>query len=107
MKLKKLANLKNVRIEMPIDFELGGVAFKFTALVKLVTQADIDDINKNKTSDPEIVSQLLVGWTGFTDEGEDVPYSQGVKAEMLAFPGIANRLATACLQAQYAVQEKN
>ncbi|AZZ98252.1 hypothetical protein [Pseudoalteromonas sp. R3] len=107
MKLKLLEQLKNAQIDMPLDFEFGGLAFKFTAQIKLITQSEIDEITSGNLSDADVVRKLLVGWTGFTYEGEDAPYSEGAKEEMLAYGALAARLSSASIQAQYAVQEKN
>jgi len=108
MKLKCLKKLKNAVINAPLDFEFGGIAFKFNAEVKLVDEDEINALTTStKATDKNTVKNLLVGWSGFVDEGEDVPFSTDTLNEMLSFGAIAGRLAVECINAQYRVTEKN
>ena len=107
MKLKCLSNL-NAIIESPINFEFGGVQFKFTAHIKLVE----DDVITKLTSasgvtDPKIVRELLIGWDNFVDDGIDVKFSNDVLEQLLCYGAIAGKLSVECINAQYRVQEKN
>lgn len=107
MKLSLLTQLKNAHIKQPIDFDFGGVRFAFTAHIKLVTQSELDALTANNSHDADIVRTLLIDWDAFVDNKKDVPFSDAVLDELLAYGGIAGRLAVECVNAQYRVQEKN
>ncbi|WP_141235641.1 hypothetical protein, partial [Pseudoalteromonas sp. NBT06-2] len=100
--------LHDAVIDAPLNFEFGGVAFKFNAQVKLVEESEINTLTSGAiASDKNTVKALLVGWSGFIDEGKDVPFSTDTLNEMLSFGAIAGRLAVECINAQYRVTEKN
>ena len=40
----------------------------------------------------EIVSEILVGWDGIRDKGEEVPYSESMKAKLLNTGGVASAI---------------
>lgn len=49
---------------------------------------DIEGIN-----DVSVADEILVGWSGIVDEeGQDVPFSEGVKAQLLEVPLLAAAL---------------
>ena len=108
MKLKLLNTLQDAVIKAPLHFEFGGVTFKFTAHIKLLDTPQIDELTSNNTkTDQQIARELLVGWDGFIDEGQPVPFSSDVLEQLLVYGGIAGRITAECVNAQYRVQEKN
>ena len=108
MKLKCLAKVSQALIKSPLNFEFGGVLFKFTAHIKIVDQDEIDKITSSKNaSDATTARGLLVGREGFSDDGKDVAFDSETLDEMLRFGGIAGKLSVECINAQYRVQEKN
>jgi len=108
MKLRCLNKLSNATIKAPLNFEFGGVTFKFTALIKVVDQDDLDELlNPASSTDVQTVRALLTGWEEFIDEGETVEFNAETLEEMLKYGGIAGRLSVECINAQYRVQEKN
>lgn len=108
MRLTCLTKLHDAVIDAPLNFEFGGVAFKFTAQVKLIEETALNLLTTgDKANDKLTVKALLVGWSGFIDEGKDVPFSTDTLNEMLSFGAIAGRLAVECINAQYRVTEKN
>lgn len=40
----------------------------------------------------EIVSRILVGWSGITDKGEPLPYSEAAKERLLSSGGVASAI---------------
>lgn len=108
MKLKLLSQLKNAVISAPLNFEFGGVVFKFTAKIKLVPESELKTLTeKQGANDGEIVRTLLVGWDDFFDDGKEVPFDKSTLEEMLAYNGITARLSVECINAQYRITEKN
>lgn len=108
MKLKLLNELKNAVIYAPLHFEFGGLTFKFTAHVKLVTEQALKTLTEKKgANDGKIVRELLTGWNDFFDDGKDVPFARDTLEELLAYSGITARLSVECINAQYRIHEKN
>lgn len=108
MKLKLLNALKNAVISAPLDFEFGGLPFKFTAKIKLVPESELKTLTETQgTSDGEIVRELLVGWDDFIDDGKDVPFDKSTLEELLIYSGLTARLSVECINAQYRITEKN
>lgn len=107
MKLKKLEQLKNAIILAPINFEFGGVEFKFDAKIKLVPEAEMTKLVDGSKKDDAIVRELLIGWDNFVDDGQQVTFGGDVLDELLSYGAIAGRLSIECVNAQYRVQEKN
>ncbi|NOU50268.1 hypothetical protein HG263_06895 [Pseudoalteromonas sp. JBTF-M23] len=108
MNLKLLEQLENAVIKAPLNFDFGGVNFKFTAHIKMLTTEQIDELTvTQRAEDKALVKELLVGWEDFVDQGETVAFSQDVLVQLLKYGGIAGRLAAECINAQYRVQEKN
>jgi len=108
MKLKLLNQLKSAVISAPLNFEFGGVIFKFTAKIKLVPESELKTLTENQgANDNKIVRALLVGWDDFFDDGKDVPFDKSTLEEMLAYSGITARLSVECINAQYRITEKN
>ncbi|SFD55205.1 hypothetical protein [Pseudoalteromonas denitrificans] len=108
MKLTCLKKLSSALIDCPVKFEFGGVLFDFTAQVKLVDEVTLTAMTTGeKVSDKKTVKDLLVGWSGFNDEGKNVPFDKETLDEMLVYGAISGRLAVECVNAQYRVIEKN
>lgn len=108
MKLKLLTELKTALISAPLNFEFGGVIFKFTAKIKLVSESELKTLTeKQGANDGEIVRSLLVGWDDFFDDGKDVPFDKSTLEELLVYSGITARLSVECINAQYRITEKN
>jgi len=108
MKLKLLNDLKTAVVKAPLNFEFGGVLFKFTAHIKLVTESELKLLTeKQGANDGEIVRELLISLDGFVDDGKDVPFANDTLEELLAYSGITARLSVECINAQYRIHEKN
>lgn len=108
MKLKLLNQLKNAVISAPLNFEFGGLTFKFTAKIKLLTHSEVTAVTERKgAEDTDIVRELLVGWDDFVDDGKDVLFDKNTLDELLVYGGLASRLSVECINAQYRITEKN
>ena len=96
-----------VSLKMPVD---GGKRQKqtFDAEFKRLPQSRIAEIQataqklvkaaeKGETiegiSDVSVADEVLIGWSGIVDEdGQEVPYSEGMKAQLLEVPLMAAAL---------------
>ena len=108
MKLKLLNQLKSAVISAPLNFEFGGVIFKFTAKIKLVPESELKTLTeKQGANDGETVRELLVSWGDFIDDGKEVPFDKSTLEELLVYSGITARLSVECINAQYRITEKN
>lgn len=58
-------------------------------------------------TDAEFVREVMVGWKGVSDEGEDVPFSEGNLARMLEIPGTAGAIITAVIESLSGLKRKN
>jgi hypothetical protein len=58
--------------------------------------------------DQSIAAEILVGWSGILDaDGDDVPYSEAVKAQLLDVPMMAGALIEAYFTSLVELKRKN
>lgn len=112
-----------VSIQLPAD---GGKREKssFDALFKRLPQSRINEIQQlvqqrikaaergeeldNGVTDQTIAAEILVGWAGILDaDGDDVPYSEAVKAQLLDVPMMAGALIEAYFTSLVERKRKN
>lgn len=112
-----------VSIQLPAD---GGKRQKssFDALFKRLPQSRINEIQQlaqqrikaaergeeldNGVTDQTIAAEILVGWAGILDaDGDDVPYSEAVKAQLLDVPMMAGALIEAYFTSLVELKRKN
>jgi len=112
-----------VSIQLPAD---GGKRQKssFDALFKRLPQSRINEIQQlaqqrikaaergeeldNGVTDQTIAAEILVGWAGILDaDGDDVPYSEAVKAQLLYVPMMAGALIEAYFTSLVELKRKN
>ena len=112
-----------VSINLPAD---GGKREKssFDALFKRLPQSRINEIQQlvqqrikaaergdeldNGVTDQSIAAEILVGWAGILDaDGDDVPYSEAVKAQLLYVPMMAGALIEAYFTSLVELKRKN
>ena len=112
-----------VSIQLPAD---GGKREKssFDALFKRLPQSRINEIQQlvqqrikaaergeeldNGVTDQTIAAEILVGWAGILDaDGDDVPYSEVVKAQLLDVPMMAGALIEAYFTSLVELKRKN
>lgn len=112
-----------VSIQLPAD---GGKREKssFDALFKRLPQSRINEIQQlvqqrikaaergeeldNGVTDQSIAAEILVGWSGILDaDGDDVPYSEAIKAQLLDVPMMAGALIEAYFTSLVELKRKN
>lgn len=112
-----------VSIQLPAD---GGKREKssFDALFKRLPQSRINEIQQlvqqrikaaergeeldNGVTDQTIAAEILVGWSGILDaDGDDVPYSEAIKAQLLDVPMMAGALIKAYFTSLVELKRKN
>jgi len=112
-----------VVIRLPAD---GGKREKasFDAVFKRLPQSRINEIQQqvqqrmraaeqgedldNGVTDQSIADEILMGWSGIVDgDGDEVPYSEGAKAELLDVPMVAGALIGAYFESLVEQKRKN
>lgn len=99
-----------VTVEYPID---GGRYQKhtFDAQFKRLSQSRIEEIMADamngELKDGAVASELLVGWSGITDGGDEIPYSEKTKAELLDMPLVAASIIKAWMESLGGAKRKN
>lgn len=100
-----------VSVEFPVD---GGKFEKqtFDAEFKRMTQTQIESVRKQieegSTTDRDLAKSVLVGWSGITDgEGDDVPYSDGSRDQLLDIPLVAAAICFAFIGSLAGKKQKN
>lgn len=102
----------------PISLELPGENGKyekatFDAQFKRLGQTEIDklieDIQTSKVvKDITAVNDLLIGWRGVQDaDGNEIPFSEVTKDQLLEIPGVAAALMKTFIEAIYGARRKN
>lgn len=100
-----------VQIEIPAD---GGKHEKqtFDAEFKRVTQDRIEEIREaimsEATNDRAIACEVLIGWTGIKDDaGDDIPFSERNRDDLLNIPGIARTVTSTWMDSLSGAKRKN
>jgi hypothetical protein len=100
-----------VAVEFPID---GGKTDKqtFDAEFKRIAQSRMaeirDAITKGEVSDTDLAVEVLVGWSGVTDDrGEAVPYSEAARDQLLDVPLVSSAIVMAWMNSLTGAKRKN
>jgi len=99
-----------VSIEQPVD---GGrhVKHTFDAEFKRLNQTRIEEIMadamKGDLRDSMVADEILVGWTGISDGGEELPYSEKLKAELLDMQLVSASIVKAWMESLAGAKRKN
>ena len=99
-----------VTVETPTD---GGRTEKstFDAKFKRLNQTRIDEIKKSveagEMRDADLAREVLIGWSGITDEGGEVPFSDGAREKLLEVPMLATAIVMALLNSISGAKRKN
>jgi len=101
----------SVKIELPVD---GGKFEKatFDAEFKRISQSRINelrtDMDKPGYSEMDLVKEVLVGWSGVVDaDGNEVPYSEGNRDQLLDIPTVAVAIGMAFFESLAGAKRKN
>ena len=101
-----------VAVEFPVD---GGKTKKetFDGEFKRLAQSKIkeiqDAIKRDEfADDAALAKDLMVGWKGVVDErGEEIPYSEGARDELLDVPLVATAIVHAWMDSLSGRKRKN
>lgn len=99
-----------VSVQFPVD---GGRTEKatFDAKFKRLTQTRLGElreaIEKGTTSDVEIARDVLVGWSGVSDDKGEVPYSEAARDTLLDVPLVAASIVMAMFESIAGAKRKN
>ena len=99
-----------VSVQFPVD---GGRTEKatFDAKFKRLTQTRLAElreaIEKGSVTDVEIASEVLVGWSGVTDDKGDMPYSEAARDSLLDIPLVAAAIVMALFESIAGAKRKN
>ena len=65
-------------------------------------------IEAGEVTDAELATEVLVGWSGITDDdGKDVPFSNGALERLLDVPMLATAIVTASFGSLQGAKRKN
>lgn len=100
-----------VTFDVPVD---GGRHEKqtFDGEFKRLPQSRIREIGRQiesgEVTDAEIACEVLVGWTGVTDDqGKDIPFSQRALEQLLDVPMLATSVVMAYFASLQGAKRKN
>lgn len=100
-----------VSFDVPID----GGKFKretFDAEFRRLSQSRLSEITKQvrseEVSDLDIAREVLVGWAGIKDDdGEDVPFSESAREQLLDVPMLATAIVAKYFESLQGAKAKN
>lgn len=100
-----------VAFDVPVD---GGRHQRqsFDGEFRRLSQSRIREIGtqieSGETTDAEVAGEVLVGWSGITDDdGKEVPFSQAALERLLDVPMLATAIATTYFGSFAAGKRKN
>jgi len=100
-----------VTFDLPID---GGRHQRqsFDGEFRRLSQSRIREmgqqIEAGDTTDADLATEVLVGWSGITDDsGKDVPFSQAALQQLLDVPMLATAIITAYFSSLQGAKRKN
>ena len=99
-----------VTVMLPAD---GGKHQKetFDAEFKRLPQSRLKEmqglIERGEINDDAFVREVLLGWKGITDGGDEVPFSEGALSQVLDVSGVAGAIVMAYADAQSGLARKN
>lgn len=100
----------------PVEVKLAGDGGKFEkhtfdAEFKRVSQPRIDEIalavGRNEMGDRQVCEEVVVGWSGITEDGEAVPFSPTNLGRILDLPGVARAISATFVAAHTGAAAKN
>ena len=100
-----------VSFDLPID---GGRHERqsFDGEFRRLSQSRIREIGaqieSGEITDGELAAEVLVGWSGVTDDaGKDVPFNHGALSQLLDVPMLATAIVTAYFGSLQGAKRKN
>lgn len=96
-----------VEANIPVD---GGKFEKatFDGEFKRKTTAELQALqDREGMTDNDFVREVMAGWKGVSDDGQDVPFSEAALGQMLEIPGVSAAIVTAYYGAVAGLKRKN
>lgn len=99
-----------VTLELPAD---GGRFEKhtFDAEFRRLNQARIEEIMAaavaSQLRDVEVADEVMIGWKGITENGEEIPYSEKSKSDLLGMQLVAAAVIKAWMESLSGAKRKN
>lgn len=110
-KISKVTEYKwPVAIHFPVD---GGRTEKstFDVTFKRLSQTRIQEIRtaieKSEITDVELAREVMVDWSGVTNDDGDVPFSESARDDMLEIPMVASSVVMALFESISGAKRKN
>jgi len=100
----------------PVEILIPGDGGKFEkqtfdAQFKRKTQEDLlglrSRIEAGELTDAGFAREVLLGWKGISENGEDVPFSETTLEQVLNVPNVATAIVVAFVNAHAGVARKN
>lgn len=100
----------------PVEVQVAGDGGKyerqsFDALFRRKSDTQIQEmrerIERGELTDRAFCREVLAGWKGISDEGQDVPFSETALEQVLDVPGVAAAIVLAYANAHSGVVRKN
>ena len=83
----------------------------FDAVFKRCSQDRLEEVARlvaaDKMTDRDVCLEMLVGWSGVTDSGTDVPFTKGTLERVLSIPGVARSISRTFVNAHTGNAVKN
>lgn len=105
------------RFKWPVSFDvpIDGGKFKretFDAEFRRLNQSRINEIHAqaraDEVNDLDIAREVLVGWDGIKDDdGEDVPFSESAREQLLDVPMLASAIVAKYFESLQGAKTKN
>ena len=99
-----------VTVEFPTD---GGRVEKssFDVEFKRLTQTRLNEIKesieKAQITDNDLAREVMIGWSGITDEAGAMPYSEAARDQLLDIPLVASSIVMALFNSIAGAKRKN
>jgi hypothetical protein len=99
-----------VTVKLPKD---GGRfdAQTFDAVFKRIPQTKISEIQgrvaEGLAVDNDLAREVLIDWKGVTDGENEVPFSEGLRDQLLDIPGVGTAIVLAFVESLSGARRKN
>lgn len=100
-----------VAVEFPVDggrFDRQTFDAQFKRLPQDRIRSIWDEIKAEELDDDGLCNEILVGWSGITDDnGAEIPYSEQARADLLLVPLVSAAVVSAWLDSLSKAKRKN
>jgi hypothetical protein len=99
-----------VVVELPADggrFEKHTFDAEFRRLNQTRIESIMSEAVAGQLRDVEVAGEVMIGWKGITENGEDIPYSEKAKADLLGLQLVAAAVIKAWMESLSGAKRKN